>query len=193
MKTTPPLKPAGNTHLPSDDILEMVTNHIGAGLAVISRDYTTLWTNKVMEDIYGNTVGKTCYSTYQQQESICPWCGVREVFEQSRERVVREVVSRDKNGDPLDLEIIATPVRDAHGNVTAALELVLPITKRKQKEKALAELLAFSQSLASTVDPNILYRKVTSLSKELLDLDFSTLMLMSYDQSGLVIRDTLGS
>ncbi len=193
MTTTPPLQTAFDPHPPSSsDILEMVTSHIGAGLAIISRDYTTLWTNKVMEDIYGNTVGKTCYSTYQQQETICPWCGVREVFEQSRERVVREVVSRDKNGDHLDLEIIATPIRDTQGTIIAALELVLPITERKQKEKALSELLAFSQSLTSTVDLNSLYRKVTSLSKELLDLDFSTLMLMSDDQSGLVIRDTLG-
>ncbi len=145
-----------------------------------------------MEEIYGDSAGKVCYRTYQQQEGVCSWCGVREVFEQGLERVVREVVSRNKNGDLLDLEIIATPIRDARGNITAALELVLPITERKQHEKILTELLAFSQSLTSTVDLNSLYRKVTSLSSELLRLDFSTLMLMNDNQSGLVIRDTLG-
>ncbi|MFA6283256.1 MAG: PAS domain S-box protein [Desulfurivibrionaceae bacterium] len=192
MNTAPPFKPRAD-HLPlSGDILEMVTSHIGAGLAVISPNFTVLWTNGVLEEIYGDTVGKICYRTYQQQETVCPWCGVREVFEQNRERVVKEVASRDKNGDPIDLEIIATPIRDTQGNITAALELVLPITQRKQKEKALAELLAFSHNLASTVDLNNLYRKVTSLSKELLDFDFSTLMLMTDDQNGLVIRDTLG-
>lgn len=184
--------PAANTLALSGDILELVTNHIGAGLTILSRDYTTLWTNTVMEEIYGNTVGQTCYRTYQQQESICPWCGVREVFEQGLERVTREVVSRNKSGELIDLEIIATPIRDAQGNITAALELVLPITERKQKEKALAELLAFSHSLTTTVDLNRLYRKVTSLSKDLLGFDFSTLMLMSDDRSALVIRDTLG-
>ena len=192
MNETPPLQPAAaGLHL-SGDILEIVTKHIGAGLAVLSRDYTVLWANKVMEDIYGDTVGKTCYRTYQQQECVCPWCGVRAVFEQNLERVVREVVSRDKNGETINLEIIATPVRDAQGNIIAALELVLPITERKQQEKVLAELLTFSQSLVSTVDLSSLYRKVTSLSKELLGLDFSTLMLMSDDQNALVIRDTLG-
>ncbi|MFA7348644.1 MAG: PAS domain S-box protein [Desulfurivibrionaceae bacterium] len=192
MNATPPLQPAGNTHLPSGDILEIVASQLGAGLAIISRDYRTLWANKVIENLYGDTVGKICHQIYNQQEQVCPGCGVREVFDLGKEHVITETMGRDKNGDLIYCEIIATPVRDAHGNVTAALELVLPITERKQKEKALAELLAFSQSLASTVDLNTLYRKVTSLSKELLDLDFSTLMLMSDDQSGLVIRDTLG-
>jgi len=193
MSETSPLPPPVANPLPfTADILETVTQSIGAGIAVISRDFTTLWANKVMEEIYGDTVGKICYRTYQQQKGVCPWCGVREVFAQGSERVVREVVSHDKNGDQIDLEIIATPIRDAQGNIIAALELILPITERKQKEKALAKLLAFSQSLVRTVDLNSLYRKVTSLSSELLNLDFSTLMLMSDDQNGLVIRDTLG-
>ncbi|MFA6499364.1 MAG: PAS domain S-box protein [Desulfurivibrionaceae bacterium] len=192
MSETPPLQPATNTLPLSGDILEIVTSNIGAGLAIISRDFTILWANKVMEEIYGDSVGKTCFRTYQQQEGVCSWCGVQAIFVQGQERAVREVASTDKNGNPLHLEIIATPIRDAQGNITAALELVLPITEKKQKEKALAELLAFSQSLASTVDLNSLYRKVTILSKELLNLDFSTLMLMNNDQSGLVIRDTLG-
>jgi len=192
MSETPPLKPAATPPPFTDDILEIVTGNIGAGLIVISRDYRTLWANKVIADIYGDTIGKICYRTYQQQESVCSWCGIQKIFEQGLERVVRESASFDKNGKPLYSEIIATPIRDAQGNITAALELILPVTERKQKEKALAELLAFSQSLASTVDLNSLYRKVTSLSSELLSLDFSTLMLMNDDRSGLVIRDTLG-
>ena len=192
MGETPPLQPAANDLPLTVDILEIVTGNIGAGLIVISRDYRTLWANKAIKDIYGDTIGKICYRTYQQQEGVCSWCGVKKVFEQGLERAVREAVSLDKNGKPIHNEIIATPIRDAQGNIIAVLELLLPITERKQKEKALAELLTFSQSLVRTVDLNSLYRKVTSLSKELLNLDFSTLMLMSDDQSGLVIRDTIG-
>jgi PAS domain S-box-containing protein len=192
MSETPPPKPAANSLPLTGDILEIVTGNIGAGLIIISPDYRTIWANKVIEDIYGDTIGKICYRTYQQQEGVCPWCGVRKIFEQGQERAIREAVSLDKNGKPIYNEIIATPIRDAQGNITAALELVLPITERKQKEKILAELLAFSQSLASAIDLNSLYRKVTSLSMELLNLDFSTLMLVSDDQSDLVIRDTLG-
>ncbi|MCX5876438.1 MAG: PAS domain S-box protein [Deltaproteobacteria bacterium] len=192
MSEAPPLTPAANGFPLTSDILEIVTQNIGAGLIIISRDYTTLWANKVIEDIYGDTIGKICYHTYQQQEGVCSWCGARQVFEQGLERAVREAASLDKNGKPIHNEIIATPIRDAQGSITAALELVLPITERKQHEKILTELLTFSQSLVSTVELNSLYRKITSLSKELLSLDFSTLMLMSDDQRGMVIRDTLG-
>ncbi|MBU2537930.1 MAG: PAS domain S-box protein [Proteobacteria bacterium] len=192
MSETPPLQQAATGLPPNGEILEVVTRHIGAGLAVISRDYTVLWTNKVLEDLYGDTVGKTCYRTYQKQEGVCSWCGVSEIFGQGSERVVREVSSHDKDGNLLQLEIIATPIRDAHGNISAALELVLPITEQKQKEKSLAELLTFSQSLVTTADLPKLFRKVTTLSKELLHLDFSTLMLTSDDKKALVIRDTLG-
>ncbi|MBU0664070.1 MAG: PAS domain S-box protein [Proteobacteria bacterium] len=192
MNETSPLQPAANRPSLTGDILEVVAKHIGAGIAIISRDFTTLWANEIMGNIYGDSMGKICYRTYQHQECVCPGCGVQEIFEQNLDRVVREVESPDKEGNIVHLEIIATPIRDAQGTVIAALELCLPITERKQNEKALAELLTFSQSLVSTIDLNSLYRKVTSLSKELLGLDFSTLMLMSDDQSGLVIRDTLG-
>jgi PAS domain S-box-containing protein len=137
-------------------------------------------------------VGKICFRTYQQQEDVCPWCGVRQVFEQGLEKVVTEVESRDKNGHRLLLEIIATPIRNETGEITAALELIQPITQRKQKEKMLAELLVFSQTLVSTAHLEDLCRKITSLSLELLGFDFSTLMLMSDDGNALVIKDTLG-
>ena len=82
MSETPLLPPAAHTPPFTADILETVTQSIGAGLAVISRDFTTLWTNQVMDEIYGDTVGRLCYHTFQQQKSVCPGCGVREVFEQ---------------------------------------------------------------------------------------------------------------
>lgn len=192
MPETPPIQPSAGPSPLTDNILDVVTRHIGAGIAILSRDFTILWANEVMENIYGNSVGKVCYRTYQHRKCVCPGCGVQEVFAQNLDRVIREVESPDKEGNLIYLEIIATPIRDAQGTVIAALELCLPITEKKQKEKALAELLSFSQNLTRTVDLGRLYRKVTTLSKELLALDFSTLMLMSDDRSSLIIKDTVG-
>ncbi|HSR35811.1 MAG TPA: PAS domain S-box protein, partial [Desulfurivibrionaceae bacterium] len=174
------------------DLLDIVASHLGAGLAIISRDYRTLWANEVITSLYGDTVGKVCHRTYNQQEAVCPWCGVREVFDHGKKHVVTETVGRDKNGDLLYCEIIATPIYDDAGTVVAALELVLPINERKKREQALHSLLTFSQKLTSTVTLADLYREVTQLSKELLDFDFSTLMLLTEDKNSLVIRDALG-
>jgi PAS domain S-box-containing protein len=48
-------------------------------------------------------------------------------------------VGKDIDGNKIWSEIIATPIKDEKGNITAALELVIPITERKGAEEALRE------------------------------------------------------
>ncbi len=117
--------------------LEMVTQNMGAGLAFISKDYHTIWANNVLKQIFGDVEGKACYSTYNKRAEICVGCGVREVFEKGSEKVVHEQVGEDIEGNTIWSEIIATPIKDKDGHITAALELVIPITERKQAEEAL--------------------------------------------------------
>ncbi|MGA3191305.1 MAG: PAS domain S-box protein [Candidatus Bathyarchaeia archaeon] len=117
------------------DRLETVTRSIGAGLAIISKDYRTLWANDVLKKIFGDVEGKICYSVYNQRSSICPGCGVREIFEAGKAKVVHEQVGKDVDGKTVWSEITATPVKDRDGNITAVLELVVPITERKKAEE----------------------------------------------------------
>ena len=132
--------------------LEMVTQNMGAGLALISKDYRTLWANNVLKQIFGDVEGKTCYSTYNHKGEICSGCGVREVYEKGSDCAVHEQVGKDIEGNTIWSEIIATPIKDQDGNITAALELVIPVTERKyaEKEKAsLEEQLRQSQKMES--------------------------------------------
>ena len=119
--------------------LEMVTQNMGAGLALISKDYQTLWANKVLKQIFGDVEGKTCYSTYNEKPEICPGCGVRDIFEKGSEKVVHEQEGKDLDGNTIWSEIVATSVKDKDGNITAALELVIPITERKKLEAQLRQ------------------------------------------------------
>jgi PAS domain S-box-containing protein len=121
------------------DRLETMTQNMGAGMAIISRDYRTVWANKVLKQIFGEVEGKSCYSTYNQNPDICPECGVRKVFETGIAQVIHEQVGKDKEGNTIWSQIIATPIRDKEGNITAALEIVVPITERKRAEEALRE------------------------------------------------------
>ena len=116
------------------DTLDRITRSIGAGLAVISRDYRTLWANAVLKKMFGDLEGKPCFEIYNQRSDICVGCGVREVFEDGKEEAVHEQAGRDSEGNVVWSQIIATPIRDATGNVTSALELVVPITERKRAE-----------------------------------------------------------
>ncbi|MFZ0614085.1 MAG: response regulator [Desulfobacterales bacterium] len=117
------------------DTLDKITRSVGAGLAVISRDYRTVWANEVLKKLFGDIEGKPCHQTYNSCEKVCNGCGVREVFENGKEESLHEQTGRDLNGNAVYSQIIATPIRDGQGNITAALELVIPITERKRAEE----------------------------------------------------------
>ncbi|HEX9912746.1 MAG TPA: response regulator [candidate division Zixibacteria bacterium] len=137
------------------DRLETVTQNIGAGLAIISKDYRTVWANEVLKHLFGEVDGKICYQTYNHRPNICPGCGVQEVFEKGKDIVVHEQVGKDKDGKTVWSQIIATPMKDKEGNITEALEVVVPITERKKAEEALqverAQLLSIFDSINQVI------------------------------------------
>jgi|WetSurMetagenome_2_1015567.scaffolds.fasta_scaffold03640_3 PAS domain S-box-containing protein len=118
-------------------LLEMVTLNVAAGLAVISKDYRTVWANQVLKDLFGEVDGKVCYATYNQRDEVCPDCGVREVFEGGRDRVLHEQHGRDAKGQEIWSQIIAAPIKNSQGEIISALELVLPITDQKVTREAI--------------------------------------------------------
>ncbi len=65
-------------------------------------------------------------------------------------------------------------------------------TLARRQTRHLEKLLAFSQSLCSSKDITSLYRRITSLTRDILELDFSTLMLLSEDRKSLAVRDAIG-
>lgn len=121
------------------DTLDIITRSMGAGLVVISPDYTTLWANSIIKSTYGEVEGQPCHRIFDNLKDVCPDCGVREVFEAGKEMVVHEQTGTDPDGNPYWTEIIATPIYREDGRVAAALEMVVPITDRKQAEMALKE------------------------------------------------------
>jgi len=133
------------------DMLEQITASLGAGMAVLSSDYTIQWINKELLALKGDIVGGKCYATIETQDAICEHCPVREVMEGNRQNARREREITLANGARCWMEIIATPVKDQHGSITAVLELFVPIDARKKAECALEdtarELHALSQQI----------------------------------------------
>ncbi|MFZ1985072.1 MAG: response regulator [Desulfatitalea sp.] len=123
------------------DRLETITGNIGAGLAVISQDYKIMWANRVLKTIFGEVEGRSCFETiYKGMDPES--CNARQVLAHGHEKSTQERAGHDAQGNPIWSQSIATPIRDGGGRVTAALELVLPITdlKKAQEEKQLAAI-----------------------------------------------------
>ena len=121
------------------DMLEALTENLGVGFGIISKDYRVLWVNRFIKNNVGNVEGKQCYSSLNTLDHICPDCGVRKVFDEGVERDSHEYSQIGINGKPYYVELIATPLKDKDGNVTAALEFVVDIAEKKQREKDLRE------------------------------------------------------
>lgn len=120
------------------DKLDTVTRNVGIGLAMISRDYRTLWANRVLEDLIGDVEGRICYETYYGRHKVCSGCGAQKIFSGSS-LATHEQVGKDTRGNTVWLQIVTTPIKNPQGDITAALVAVVPITERKQMESALKQ------------------------------------------------------
>jgi PAS domain S-box-containing protein len=131
------------------DKLEAVTENIGAGLGIFSKDFRILWANKLLKQLNGECEGKKCYSTFNKLRDVCPDCGVKKVFETGVLLDVHEYSNLDDKGNRFWIELIVTPIKDEKGNITSALELAVNITERKLMQNKLAE---YSQKLEKLVE-----------------------------------------
>jgi PAS domain S-box-containing protein len=122
------------------DMLEDITKSIGAGLVIVDKDYHILWTNNFTKNLSGDVTNQVCYSTFNTLETMCPGCGPEKVFAgasfDSREYFNKTM---HEKGLPYWYELIATPIKDAEGKITAALELTVDITEKKQLQEKLEE------------------------------------------------------
>ncbi|MGB9854002.1 MAG: PAS domain-containing sensor histidine kinase [Candidatus Bathyarchaeales archaeon] len=122
------------------EILELVTENMRVGLVVVSRDFRVLWTNKVEEEKkHANVKGEHCYKVFNNQENVCLGCPVKEIFETGKDEAVSEQLVEDCGGKKAWIALFASALRDENGNVTSALEVVVPITERKEMEEKLKQ------------------------------------------------------
>ncbi|MGF3522725.1 MAG: PAS domain S-box protein [Candidatus Bathyarchaeia archaeon] len=164
------------------DILESVTANVGAGLAIIDKNYRIVWANRLMENIVGSPVaGKLCYSTFNNLDDVCPDCGVKKVLEGALfDSHVFQTV--DKDGNPVWVELIVTPIKDESGKVTSALELAVNITERKKAEELLKNSYARLEAIVSNAPIGI---ATTSPDFKILSANESFCRITGYSEDEL--------
>ncbi|MEM2869110.1 MAG: PAS domain S-box protein [Thermoplasmata archaeon] len=121
------------------EVVERVTQLLGAGLALISKKSRVIWANSVLKRRYGEIEGTICPLAHGRGRALCPKCAVMEVFLTGRDAVVKEQKSVERDGEVRWNQIMASPIRGEGGGIEAVLELVVPITERKISEQTLRE------------------------------------------------------
>jgi PAS domain S-box-containing protein len=137
---------------------EAIVAALGDGVSIQDREFRILYQNEAHRQMAkGSFLGQTCYRTYDSLERPCDDCPVEKTFRDGGvHRLEKKVVRKDQ---VIYIEIITSPLRDAKGEIVAAIELVRDISQhklavqglaRKAAELAVAnqELEGFSYSLS---------------------------------------------
>ncbi|MEW5802167.1 MAG: ATP-binding protein [bacterium] len=110
--------------------LENIISAIGAGLAIIGRDYRVIWSNRTMEEWFktdGGLEGMPCFVIFKRGSKNCSKCMMRSTFENGGiQRVKHSLVNSD--GERKHYQLTTTPLVDINGDVIQVLCLVQDIT-----------------------------------------------------------------
>lgn len=137
----------------SEQKYRSVIDNIGIGIALISPGMEILTLNNQMKKWFPRIdPGKrpVCYRSFNDppREEICPYCPTFKTLQDGE--VHESVTETPALNDIRNYRIISSPIKDASGNVVAAIEMVDDITDRIAAERALKESEARYRTIFET-------------------------------------------
>ena len=143
----------------SDAVIAAIGDH----LVILDRGFRIIYQNEISKKMMGVHVGKRCYEAVGGTGRICENCPVELSFRDGRIHRGERIAAFGKNGR--NMEMTASPLRDASGNVTAVIEVVRDVTERKRGEDVLRRS---RDELEMLVDART--AEMSNMNKQLRDL-----------------------
>ena len=144
----------------SEHYLRVLIESMDEGIMVIGTDYRIKDVNKTLVDKFGFTkekmVGQHCHKISHHRDSPCEPpgdpCPLKGALETGVPFKVVHTHFTDSGGTKV-VELIASPIRDEHGEITSIAEVSRDITERRKMEEALkANLNDLERYKKATVD-----------------------------------------
>jgi|GEM_PF-6220699 len=117
--------------------LESILANMEDCISIQDRDFRVLYQNESHKKIMGEQAGNICYKAYEGEEEVCKGCPIAMAFSDGKTHVTERTVT--KGNRFLHVEIAASPLKDASGNIIGGIEAVRDITQRRQTERELKE------------------------------------------------------
>jgi histidine kinase len=111
-------------------------NNVPCLITVQDRNYRLLQYNREFNELFAPRPGDFCYSAYKGRSDKCLNCPVEKTFLDGQSHYSEEA-GIGKDGSPAFWLVKTSPIRNAEGEVVAAMEVNLDITHLKQLEKML--------------------------------------------------------
>ncbi|MBU1612665.1 MAG: PAS domain S-box protein [Proteobacteria bacterium] len=123
-------------------------------ITVQDRNFKLLSYNKYFGSRFAPEPGQHCYEAYKGRSEKCENCPVEKTFTDGRSHVSEET-GYHKDGLPAHWIVTTAPIKNAEGEVVAAMEMCLDITPRKrlaeQLERSEEKYLAVFNSIPNPV------------------------------------------
>ncbi len=178
------------------DDLRAIIDSLSDELVVVGLDRYIRQVNKAAQGERGNgkdPIGQPCYQVFHLKQPCSPperECPIPKVLTTGASAKVTHV-RQDRAGQKHYLDIVASPMRDATGQITRVIELRREVTAEKKIEEALIrrnEQLSILNTLATTVNQSL---DLEELLGKALD---EVLRLTEVDAGAIFLQEeTLGS
>lgn len=178
---------------------ELTFDAITGPVMILDTNYQIIKANQAMADALGVTpigaIGMTCYESVHGTQVPPDYCPHAKLLADGRART-QEINEPRLGGHYL---ISVSPLRGLDGALIGSIHAARNITELKKVEELsrqyardLERLLAISRETTMSTDLKALYRTFVRAPKELLNLDCSTLLMLSADKTTLTVQDCLG-
>ena len=105
-------------------------------ITVQDKNYRLVNYNREFAEKFAPNPGDYCYQAYKGLDSKCKDCPVEKTFKDGQSYISEES-GPDKDGTLVHWFVRTSPIKNARGDVVAAMEMSLDITPRKQLEEQL--------------------------------------------------------
>jgi two-component system, cell cycle sensor histidine kinase and response regulator CckA len=123
---------------PNDRLVETFADLIDVmdiAMWELDLEYRIVACNRKARQIYGEKVlGSHCFQVADGLDSVCDRCPVQKVYS-GHQNCRSEHTRTDVAGRTIYVDHIATPIKDQHGKLSGALELIIDITQHKVMEQ----------------------------------------------------------
>ncbi|MFC1873987.1 GAF domain-containing protein [Chloroflexota bacterium] len=185
------------------DYLQAIIDSLEDELLVVGRDYRIIQANEAVLFKHGKRrqeiIGELCYEVAHGLPEFChpPYhtCPINEVWETKKPARTTHVHVYYSRGEKRErfLDIIATPIKDKQGNVTAVAELMRDVTEAKELELQIAEahrsllaLNSISTALSLPLDLDTILSTALDKTMEIVNVEIGGIMLL--DKASQVLR-----
>jgi histidine kinase len=167
------------------DMYRHLFEQVPCTITVQNRQYELVEFNQEFVRRFNPEYGDHCYAAYKGLDAKCSNCPVEKTFQDGKSHFSEES-GVDKDGTPTHWFVKTAPLKDENGQVVAAMEMSLDISRRKRLEEAVQISEKKYQAIFKNI-PNPVFI-LDQADFVILDLNDAAQTVYGYDKNDLTGR-----